>query len=107
MREPDKEHDDLASAVIGAAIKVHRVLSSWCLESVYEAALAVELELRDIPFAPIHAAQVMSNLKTLNLPLGLRINFNIPLHIHAIKRIVLSSPLGALGALAVQSGAPS
>ena len=143
MREPGKEIDDLANAVIGAAIEVHRVLGPGYLESVYERALEVELELRGMPFerqkpinveykghavgegrldllfggklivelkavdafAPIHTAQVMSYLKTMRLSLGLLINFNVPLLKHGIKRVILSSPLGALGVLAVQSGA--
>lgn len=50
MREPDARHDNLANAVIGAAIEVHRELGPGYLESVYEGALAVELGLRKIPF---------------------------------------------------------
>ena len=49
-KEPDKEVDDLAHRVIGAAIEVHRHLGPGYLESVYEEALAVELGLRGIPF---------------------------------------------------------
>ncbi len=145
MREPDREIDDLANAVIGAAIEVHRILGPGYLECVYEEALAVELSLCKIPFerqkpigvdykghpvgegrldllvaanlvvelkavdalAPIHIAQVMSYLKTLSLPLGLLINFKVPLLKQGIKRVVLSSHLGDLGVLAVQSGAPT
>lgn len=145
MREPGKEVDDLANAVIGAAIEVHRIPGPGYLESVYEEALAVELELRSIAFerqkpinveykghgvgegrldllvggklivelkavealAPIHIAQVMSYLKTLSLPLGLLINFKVPLLKQGIKRVVLSSPLGDLGVLAVQTGSPA
>jgi GxxExxY protein len=47
--EPSPELDQLAHAVIGAAIEVHRVLGPGLLESVYESALCRELELLGIP----------------------------------------------------------
>jgi GxxExxY protein len=40
----------LSHEIIGAAIEVHRSLGPGYLESVYEEALCVELELRRIPF---------------------------------------------------------
>jgi GxxExxY protein len=40
--------------------------------------------------APIHEAQVLSYLKMTNYPLGLLINFNVPLLKDGIKRIILS-----------------
>jgi GxxExxY protein len=44
----EEERDPLSEQVIGAAIEVHRVLGPGLLESIYEEALAVELELRGI-----------------------------------------------------------
>jgi GxxExxY protein len=52
MRELEEELEDLAYGVIGAAIEVHRVLGPGFLEFVYQEALNVELQLRQIPFIP-------------------------------------------------------
>jgi GxxExxY protein len=129
--EPGARLDELAHAVIGAAIEAHRILGPGYLETVYEAALAVEFGLRGIPFerqkavavqykgreagegrldfliagelvleikavdalAPIHSAQVISYLKALHLPLGLLINFHVPMLKDGIKRVVYSDAL--------------
>jgi len=40
--------DPLTEKIIGAAIEVHRILGPGLLESIYEEALCVELELRGI-----------------------------------------------------------
>jgi GxxExxY protein len=50
--EPDSRLDELAHAVIGAAIEVHRVLGPGYLEKVYQKALEIELRLRNIAFQP-------------------------------------------------------
>src|SRR5688572_13317119 len=41
---------ELAFAVVGAAMEVHRQLGSGFLETVYQKALAHELTLQNIPF---------------------------------------------------------
>ncbi|MGD1089920.1 MAG: GxxExxY protein [Verrucomicrobiota bacterium] len=48
--EPDKRTDELAHAVIGAAIEVHRQLGPGFMEGVYEEAMCVELTDREIFF---------------------------------------------------------
>jgi GxxExxY protein len=44
------ELDPLSQAIIGAAIDVEKALGPGFLESVYEDVLAIELNLREIPF---------------------------------------------------------
>jgi GxxExxY protein len=132
--EPGKQVDELAHAVIGAAIEVHRQLGPGFLEGIYEEALCVELMDAGIPverqkeigvvykgriigkhrldllvggslvvelktveeLADIHKAQVISYLKSTRLPLGLLINFNVPILRNGIQRVVYNAPQAAL-----------
>jgi len=48
--EPDERLDRLARVVVGAAIEVHRVLGPGFAESVYDEALAIELNRRSVAF---------------------------------------------------------
>lgn len=57
--EPAAEVDELARAVIGAAIEVHRTLGPGYGEAVYEEALAIEMHLRGIPFARQYPVRVV------------------------------------------------
>jgi GxxExxY protein len=44
------KRDELTEIIIGRAIKIHRNLGPGLLESVYQAALAYELQKTGIPF---------------------------------------------------------
>ena len=50
VAEPSDWVDQLARAVIGAAIEVHKVLGAGFLEAGYEEALCIELALRGVAF---------------------------------------------------------
>jgi GxxExxY protein len=48
--EPDPELNRWTNAIIGACIEVHREHGPGFTEDVYESSLAIEFELRGIPF---------------------------------------------------------
>ena len=50
MAEIDLVHGELTRQVIGAAMEAHSQLGPGFLESVYEAAMAIELGLRGLPY---------------------------------------------------------
>jgi GxxExxY protein len=52
-------HSELTRAVIGAAMEAHSNLGPGFLESVYEEALAIELNLQKVPYERQKAISVM------------------------------------------------
>ncbi|MDY6897843.1 MAG: GxxExxY protein [Cyanobacteriota bacterium] len=60
------------------------------LDFLVDDVLVVELKAVE-KLVPKHEAQVISYLKTTQQPLGLLINFNVPILKQGIKRIILSS----------------
>lgn len=58
IQEPDVKIDRVAHEVIGAAIEVHRALGPGYLESLYEEALGIELNLRKLTFCRQHPVNV-------------------------------------------------
>ena len=118
----------LTGQTIAAAMEVHRALGPGLLESVYQACLARELQLRNVDFVqqielpvsykdvrldcgyridlvvgnrvvvelksvqeilPVHEAQLLTYVRLTKLPVGLLINFNVPVPKQGIKRRVL------------------
>jgi GxxExxY protein len=65
--------NDISSAIIGAAIEVHRILGPGLLESAYEQALAHEFSLREIPFE--RQKSLALNYKGMPLDCGFRLDF--------------------------------
>ena len=59
------------------------------LDILVEHRLIVELKAVE-QLLPIHTAQVISYLKATEYPLGLLINFNVPILKQGIKRIILT-----------------
>jgi GxxExxY protein len=51
METASATQDNLTREIIGAAIEVHREIGPGLLESIYEEALCVELELRGLAFS--------------------------------------------------------
>jgi GxxExxY protein len=58
--------DDLTERIIGAAIEVHRILGPGLLESIYEEALAHELELQGLSYQRQVAVDIHYKGKTIS-----------------------------------------
>jgi GxxExxY protein len=50
MNEPAFLYKDLTGSILGAALEVHKNLGHGFLENVYQGALALEMDLRKIPY---------------------------------------------------------
>jgi hypothetical protein len=70
LQGPEGETDQVASAVLQAAIEVHRGLGPGFLETVYEQALDVELTLRRTRFVRQPAIAVVYKDRSLTLPIS-------------------------------------
>lgn len=64
---------ELTQQIIGAAIEVHRALGPGLLESAYQACLARELALREVPFEQEKPLPVV--YKGTKLDCGYRLDF--------------------------------
>jgi GxxExxY protein len=84
------EVNQLTSAIIGAAIEVHRALGPGLLESAYEECLCRELSLRRIPFERQRPLPV--EYKGLRLDCGYRIDLlvadTVVVEIKAVEKLL-------------------
>jgi GxxExxY protein len=65
----------------------HPIETAYRVDLIINGLLLVELKAAD-SVLPIHQAQVVTYLKLLHLPLGLLINFNVPLIKNGITRVL-------------------
>ena len=89
-RETDEQRDPRTSAIIGAAIEVHRHLGPGLLESAYEECLCHELHLCGLAFE--RQVELPVSYKGLQLDCGYRIDLIVQkqavLEFKAIERIL-------------------
>ncbi len=92
--------EEVSSVVVDMAFHLHQDLGQGLPESVYEAVLARMLEERGLrvdgclvielksveKLAPVHAKQLLTYLRLLNLPVGLFINFGAATFKEGIRR---------------------
>jgi len=85
----DDETEGLATAVIGAAIEVHRELGPGYMEKVYENALSVELGIRGIDHALQVPISVMyKNVKVQGQILDMVVDKKIILELKVVSELV-------------------
>jgi GxxExxY protein len=63
-----------------------RIENAFKVDLLVESKLVVELKATE-KFAPVHAKQVLTYLKLMNLPLGLLINFGAATFKEGVKRL--------------------
>jgi GxxExxY protein len=87
-----KRLNDLSFAVLAEQVVAVRY-KGLVLDGGYRLDLVVEdliiVELKSVETVlPVHHAQLLSYLRLTNKPLGLLINFNVPVLVNGVKRIV-------------------
>jgi GxxExxY protein len=80
--------DSLTEQIIGAAIEVHRILGPGLLESIYEEALCVELELRGIAFSRQVEVDVIYKGRTIKGQiLDLLVNAEVVVELKSVTKL--------------------
>ena len=89
MKAIDKRTNDLSYQIIGAALEVHKVLGPGLLESVYEDALCVELEGREIPYERQKDVSIWYKVRTIgNLRVDLLVSNCVIVELKAVEMLL-------------------
>lgn len=75
---------------VPVSYKGHPVGVDLRMDFLVEHQVVVELKAVE-KLLPVHGAQLLTYLRLTNMPLGLLINFNVPLLRDGIQRVILSS----------------
>ena len=67
--------------------KGHDLETEFCPDLIVDGIVVVELKAVE-KVVPVHKAQLITYLKLTGLPVGLLVNFNVPLMKHGIQRVV-------------------
>mgnify|MGYP003338631577 CR=1 FL=1 len=78
----------LSRAHVPLKYKGHELGDDLVMDFFFPDRLVVELKAVSA-IAPVHVAQTLSYMKLCQVPLGLLINFNVPVLKEGIKRVVL------------------
>ena len=88
MSEADLLYSDLTREIIGAAMEVHSTLGPGFLENVYEEALAVEFELRNIRFERQKNVDVFyKNVKIKNYVCDVMVENKVLIELKALNEL--------------------
>jgi GxxExxY protein len=81
-------HADITEAILGAAFEVHRTLGPGFLESIYEEALAHELELRGMAFQRQVSVPILYKNETVGIHvIDLIVNDQVIVELKAITEL--------------------
>jgi len=88
LSEADLLYSDLTREIIGAAMEVHSTLGPGFLENVYEEALAVEFELRNIRFERQKNVDVFyKNVKIKNYVCDVMVENKVLIELKALNEL--------------------
>ncbi len=74
--------------------KALSIESVYTMDLVVDSAVVVELKAVEVVL-PVHKSQLLTYLKLAGYPVGLLLNFNVPLMKNGVTRLLNTKPLGS------------